>query len=224
MADEKLQFRISSALKNLIGKELITDEYVAVFELVKNSFDAYAKKVEVIFENIYGEEIKRKIIIKDSGKGMNYSDLVNKWLFVAYSAKVDGTEDIDAESKKDYRNKINANRVFAGAKGIGRFSCDRLGSKLNLVSIKDETNAEIENLVVDWEDFEEDAKKEFVSIKVEHNTLTQIDYKDFKNGTILEITGLRDVWDRDRLLKLKRSLEKLINPSQENDTRNFRID
>ena len=45
-----LPFRISSALKNLIGKELITDEFVAVYELVKNAYDAYSKKVEIIFE------------------------------------------------------------------------------------------------------------------------------------------------------------------------------
>jgi len=30
-------FKISAALKDLIGRELITDEFVAVFELVKNS-------------------------------------------------------------------------------------------------------------------------------------------------------------------------------------------
>ena len=79
MSDNKLQFRISSALKNLIGKELITNEYVAVFELVKNAFDAYAKNVEIIFENIYDEIIdNRKLIIKDNGKGMNFNDLNNK--------------------------------------------------------------------------------------------------------------------------------------------------
>ena len=37
-------FRISSGLKSIIGRELITDDFIAVFELVKNSFDAGAQE------------------------------------------------------------------------------------------------------------------------------------------------------------------------------------
>lgn len=209
-------FKISAALKDLIGKELITDEFVAVFELVKNSFDANASKVEVIFENNY-EPDNARIIIKDNGKGMNYDDLKNKWLFVAYSAKRLGKEN------EDYRDKIKTQRVFAGAKGVGRFSCDRLGRFLNLITIKDEPKSKIENLVVNWEDFENADDEEFVNIKVTHNVLTENAYK-IKKGTVLEITGLRDNWDRDRILKLKKSLAKLINPNQENDSDNFQIE
>ncbi len=209
-------FKISAALKDLIGKELITDEFVAVFELVKNSFDANATKVEVIFEDNYNPD-NAKIIIKDNGKGMNYEDLKNKWLFVAYSAKRLGTEN------EDYRDKIKTQRVFAGAKGVGRFSCDRLGRHLNLITIKDEPNPTIENLVVHWEDFENADEEEFVNIKVTHNELKDTPYK-VSNGTILEITGLRDNWDRDRILKLKKSLAKLINPNQGNDSDKFDIE
>lgn len=50
--------------------------------------------------------------------------------FVAHSDKRDGSED------KDYRDKIQHRRIFAGAKGVGRFSCDRLGSYLNLITLK----------------------------------------------------------------------------------------
>ncbi len=213
---EQMQFKISSFLKDLIGKDLITDEFVAVFELVKNSFDAHAQNVKVIFENQY-DPTNARIIIWDNGRGMDRSDLKNKWLFVAHSDKRDGTED------KDYRDKIKNRRTFAGAKGVGRFSCDRLGRYLNMISIKDADNALIENLKIDWTSFEQDSNKEFIDIKVEHNVLSHIDYDNFQKGTILEISGLRDVWDRDKIIKLKVSLEKLINPIQGNNVDDFAI-
>lgn len=214
---EQLQFKISSFLKDLIGRELITDEFVAVFELVKNSFDAHAKKVKVIFEKQYDPQNSR-IIIWDDGHGMDKNDLINKWLFVAHSDKRDGTED------KDYRDKIKHHRTFAGAKGVGRFSCDRLGRYLKLISIKDVPDAKIESLDIDWTSFEEDANKEFVDIKVEYNTLGATGYANFDCGTILEVSGLRDVWDRERIKKLKTSLEKLINPIQGNNVDDFAIE
>jgi len=195
----KEYFKISSGLKNLIGSELITDNFVAVFELVKNSFDAKASEVKIIFENIYSENAK--IIIQDNGKGMDYDDLINKWLFVAYSAKRDGTEDSNKQ--------IN---YYAGAKGVGRFSCDRLGRYLNLVTIKDRPNAQIENLYVDWKKFEEDQKKEFIKIPVEHNVLSKAPY-NLKKGTILEISGINpEEWNRDNFIRLKDKLSKLVRP------------
>jgi signal transduction histidine kinase len=211
----KETFKISAALKDIIGKELITDEFVAVFELVKNSFDANASKVEVIFEN-NKDDNNARIMIKDDGKGMNDNDIKNKWLFVAYSAKRLGKEE-------DYRNKIKVRRILTGAKGVGRFSCDRLGKFLNLISIKDETSPKIQNLVVNWNDFENVDNEEFINIQVTHNILTKNPYH-LKNGTILEISGLRDVWNREHILKLKRSLAKLINPNQDNDSNSFSIE
>lgn len=212
---EEVQFKISSALKNLIGKELITDEFVAVFELVKNSFDANAKNVKVIFENQYNPQTS-KILICDDGRGMNLDDLHNKWLFVGYSAKKDGSED------KDYRDKLKNKRTFAGAKGVGRFSCDRLGAHLELFTKKEVGN--YENLSINWTDFEEDAKKEFMNVRVLHRTLDTSPFQGFNTGTILEISQLRDQWNRERILILKNSLEKLINPNQTNEEESFQIE
>jgi len=198
-------FKISSGLKNLIGSELITDNFVALFELVKNSFDAKATEVKIRFEDIYSENAK--IIIQDNGKGMDYNDIVSKWLFVAYSAKRDGTEE-----QIDYRSKIKPERYYAGAKGVGRFSCDRLGRYLNLITIKDKPNAKIENIEVDWKKFEEDQEKEFITIPVEHNILKSTKYK-IKHGTILEISGNNiDDWNRENFKKLKHKLSKLVRP------------
>jgi signal transduction histidine kinase len=207
----KEYFKISSGLKNLIGSELITDNFVAIFELVKNSFDADASEVKITFENIYSS--KAKIIIQDNGKGMDYDDLLNKWLFVAYSAKKDGTEEFG------YKNQIKSNRQYAGAKGVGRFSCDRLGQFLNLITIKKAPNSKIENIFVDWKKFEENQKDEFIKIPVEHNELTKINY-NIKHGTILEISGINsEEWNREELKKLKDKLSKLVRPDLNKSTK-----
>lgn len=211
-----LQFKVSSALKNIIGSDLINDDFIAVFELVKNSYDAHATRVDVIFENIYSE--KAKIIIKDNGKGMNYDDILNKWLFVAYSAKREGTE----EDSFDFREKIKVKRAYAGAKGIGRFSCDRLGSKLYLETIKDELNSKVEILATDWNKFDDNLKDEFININVLHETVTESNY-DLIHGTVLEISNLRSEWNRKKLLALKDALAKLINPNTRNEDDNFQI-
>lgn len=208
-------FKISSALKNLIGSDLITDNFVAVFELVKNSFDARATEVKITFEDIYTKNAK--IIIQDNGKGMDYEDLTEKWLFLGYSAKRDGTE--------DYRDKIQSGRVYAGAKGVGRFSCDRLGKYLNLITISEKPKSKIENIFVDWAKFEKNQKIEFKEIPVTHSVLTKTKY-NLKKGTVLEITGVPiGFWDRDNFKKLKEKLSKLIRPdlNTSDDIQKFKI-
>jgi signal transduction histidine kinase len=211
------KFRVSSALKTIIGKELITDDFIAVFELVKNAFDAHAKRVNIIFNNLYSEDPNKKpsLIIQDNGKGMDLTDIVEKWLFVAYSAKKEGVE--------DYRDKIQSKRIHAGSKGIGRFSCDKIGTTLTMYTKKVDSGPDANKLVVDWTKFEEDSKKEFITVPVDYDTVQEVPYKGFNKGTIIVIEKFREGWDREKLLKLRQSLEKLINPNQENDPRGFSI-
>lgn len=210
---DTLQFKISSALKDLIGKDLITSDNVAIFELVKNSYDAYANHVVITFS-------ENKITIIDNGKGMSYSDLRDKWLFLGFSAKKDGTEDSAEDKQKSYRDKIK--RYYAGAKGIGRFSCDRLG-RLLTITTQTERAAKAEQISVDWSKFEVDQKKEFSSIDVIHRSVVVSNMfpNNSSHGTKIEITDLHDEetpWTRKHILDLKRSLQKLINPfSEAND-------
>lgn len=212
----QLDFRISSGLKNIIGKELITNDRIAIFELVKNSYDANAKLVKIVFKDIKnaGKGGSSKILIIDDGDGMSHDDLVKKWLFVGYSEKKGDEEE---QSRKNFRDKIKNKRVFAGAKGVGRFSCDRLGAKLKLYTRK-EGEKGIHFLDVNWKKFEEDQEKEFQTIKINYSTLGKVeieDYavKEFSNGTILEISSLNDKWDSSKLLELKKYLQRLVNPS-----------
>src|SRR5260221_2546957 len=206
-----VKFRISSALKTIIGKELITDDFIAVFELVKNSFDAQSKRVDITFDSL--RTPVGKIVIQDNGDGMDADDINGKWLFVAYSAK---------KNQQDYRDKIAGGRVFAGAKGIGRFSCDRLGENLRVYTKKRGQKGSWNVLDINWSRFEVDPEKEFQSIPAQYTTQDIIPY-DLRHGTVLEISMLRSDWNREKLLDLRRSLERLVNPNQENDSKNFQI-
>lgn len=210
----ELKFRVSSALKSIIGKDLITDKYIAVFELVKNGYDANASEVTIEFENIYSES-DGIIRIIDNGNGMSIEDIEKKWLFVAYSEKNPRSRDFE-----DYRDSIN-NRKAAGAKGVGRFSCDRLGAKLNLYSRVDEISPATK-LTVNWDLFEEDDSKEFIDVSVFEEQVYSMP-KNLSKGTVLEITDLRETWDRKSLIKLKQSLMKLVNPETDDDTDPFKI-
>lgn len=205
-----LSFRISTGLKNIIGRDLISDKFIAVFELVKNSYDAGAHSVVITFQGL--SENNPQITISDDGCGMSYDDILEKWLFVAYSAK----RHRSADSFRD-----NIKRNLAGAKGVGRFSCDRLGSKLTLTT-KTEDDAVANVIEIDWDKFEVDDSQEFMSIPVRHYTKDSLpDHAE--KGTFLTISGLREVWDRVSILKLKKSLMKLINPDIDSNDDPFSI-
>lgn len=202
----ELNFDVSTGLKTILGRELITDDEVAIFELVKNSFDAGATSVRIYF----GTD---NVVVADNGSGMSRQDLKDKWLFVAYSAKKE-------ESKKqDFRDVVAQRRSYAGSKGVGRFSSDRLGKQI-VLQTRSEQAGIVHCLTVDWKRFEKDAKAHFEKIPVEYSGQKAFTLPDgltkfgatLKSGTVIEIKELRREWDRSRLIELKASLAKLINP------------
>ena len=201
-----LTFDIKAGMKNIIGRDLITDDFIAIYELVKNSYDAYANYVQIIFDT-------DEIIIADNGKGMSKVDLMEKWFAVAYSAKKDGTEDEEIKRESKHLNNLKSRRFYAGAKGVGRFSCDRLGNSLFLKTSKYEDDHAYA-LQIKWSDFEIDAKQSFGSIEIPYEEIKKESiFPQNKNyGTILKIKNLNSKWTETRLIELRRSLEKLINP------------
>ncbi len=224
----ELHFKTNVQLKSIIGKDLINDDNIAILELVKNSFDADAKTVNVKYINLknnddqivssFSEKTSR-LIIQDDGLGMDLEDIQDKWLNIAFSEKKS--------------NKTQHNRRMAGAKGVGRFSCDRLGEYLNLYA-KTKKNEQYIKLTIDWKLFEiEDDKKEIQSIPLKFEYLSKNEIinsglEAFENGVLLEIIKLRSSWaypirdkneniikwDTEKFVDLKKYLEKLINPNQ----------
>lgn len=238
MAEQKdLHFKTNVQLKSIIGKDLINDDNIAILELVKNSFDADAKKVKVKYFNLKKNDDEKvedyssltsRLIIQDDGIGMDIDDIRDKWLNIAYSEKKS--------------NKTQHKRRMAGAKGVGRFSCDRLGEYLNLFAKKSK-DLNYYKLSIDWKKFEvEDEGKEIQSIPLKYEILTPkefetLGFSKFNQGVLLEIIKLRSTWaypifdknsklidwDVTKFIELKKYLEKLINPNQAFESNDFGV-
>lgn len=197
-----LHFDVSSGLKSVLGGELITNDEVAIFELVKNSFDALATRVDIYFD-------EKMIVVADNGSGMSQEDIQKKWLFVAYSSK---------RIRHDFRDDISDRRRYAGSKGIGRFSSDRLGEVVVLQtrSTADEAGP-VHAVRVDWSRFDANLLERFETIPVEYAKKSTgfglpVGIPTISHGTSITIEQLRKTWTRDDILRLKSALSKLINP------------
>lgn len=230
--DKLYHFETNVQLKSIIGKDLINNDNIAVLELVKNSFDAGSLRVEVEFKNLIKNDDNHngsysghssKILIKDSGSGMNFDDLTGKWLNIAFSAKK--------------QERKSGGQILAGEKGVGRFSCDRLGKYLDLYTRKN--GGQLYHIYIDWSAFEiedrKDKKIQDVNVKLEEFPREHFQEKfgfELEYGTLLEISKLRSPWvkqrptgkyDTRKLLDLRRYLEKLINPNQSFQAQKFEI-
>ena len=206
MADHLHSFRANIRLKDIIGQGLITNSNIAIIELIKNAKDADSKSVLLQFQAANTISSVSRIVIQDDGTGMSLDDLVSKWLTIAFSGK------------RNSRKKGEGN--YAGDKGIGRFSCDRLGKKLSLYTRTSE--GKLVYLLINWEEFEiDDPEKDISFVKfapthVSDDHFTQkTSLPRFDHGTCLVIEDLRQAWGKSEIEKLRQELERfIIDPSQ----------
>ena len=215
---ETLHFKTHTLLKNLVGKDLINDDNIAIVELIKNSYDAESEKVDLIFSGFDedgGVTNDSTILIADWGCGMDARDIREKWLNIAYS------------EKKNVGQQRGA--YLAGNKGIGRFSCDRLGETLSMFTRK--LDGEILHLDINWLDFEKEDDQDLtiqqIPVKLTGSSVEEIEKLTSRrmprSGTILLIRNPRSSWSRKALLDLKSHLEKFINPNQLFQKKGFEI-
>ncbi|ACV63250.1 histidine kinase [Desulfofarcimen acetoxidans DSM 771] len=181
-------FSASSKVKDLVGRRLVTNKHSALFELVKNSYDADADKVNVSF-NI----LEDTLTIDDDGDGMSLNEIENKWMVI-------GT---DSKQGKLFTSK---GRVLNGEKGIGRFSADRLGNKLEMIACVEESEKAI-RMIFDWNLFE-NTNYLLDDIQIDYSYIDKPKLK----GLTLIISGLRDAWTIDDIVRVEKKLSGLLSP------------
>jgi signal transduction histidine kinase len=190
-----LQFRPRARIIRTIGDQLISGPEAAVIELVKNAYDADASFVAIKFTPPLTQGNGR-ISIRDDGHGMTLSDVQNKWMEPAFSAK-------SARRASPVRQ-----RAMMGSKGIGRFAAAKLGRTMALTSISDGDGERRAVLIpeIDWSIFDSDSY--LSDIKLEY--LSQL--SDQQVGTEIEVRELNETWSLLKLNKLHLELRRLISP------------
>ena len=192
-----------------IGEELISDDKVALLELVKNSYDAdssiitikIAGRVVVVKDG--KNEIKKiikeggSITIYDDGCGMSLETIKKSWMEPA------------TISKKIVKKSSARGRRYTGEKGIGRFASAKLSSDLKIISKVVDDN----EVVVDfnWKDFDNN-EKYLDEVECKWEVREPIEYNGDKHGTKLILTNLHSDWDEEKIRQFRIALQRLINP------------
>lgn len=197
--NDDLVFQVKPRLLTLLGDQLIRDANLAVFELVKNAYDADATECVVTLE--YPENASgARIVIQDNGIGMDESILRNVWMVIA-------TDFRHEQRQKDIRSP-KFHRFPLGEKGLGRLSIHKLGHVITVTT----RTAGGQELVLkfDWDEIESAADLDAAVVK-----LVRRDPETFtgrRHGTRIEVTRLRETWKRGEVRRLHRAVNSLCSP------------
>jgi len=210
----KKALRPRARIVHTLGDELISSEVVAVIELVKNSYDADAKRVFVRFTGPL-QEGQGRIEIMDSGHGMSIDTIEKAWLEPATNFRK--------------RNRLSEKgRRVLGEKGIGRFAASRLAKKLEVISRRSGSDKEIVAFF-DWSKFDDENKYlDEIEVNWEEREPTEICPtgaisalcwdtdtiipEKLQKGTIIRMDNLNIDWDDKKIEKLLDGLSRLISP------------
>lgn len=203
MTNEKFPIRATSHIINLLGDELIGSDSLAIFELVKNSYDADATRVTIYFNDL--DTPNRNIVIEDDGSGMTPNIIQNVWLTI-------GT---DYKKKKAKISPI-FHRSSLGNKGVGRLAVHRLADEITLES---QARGEIfgSKLHINWSELiKSEEYIEDLSVVVEDGVT---DLFESGHGTRIILTGLKTKkWTKSILKDLAQKIMNIKNPFEDIDS------
>lgn len=209
MNEQTLKYKFDVSAYRLLGRELITDRITALFELVKNCYDANSTKVTIDFFDVNPNSDKSRVVIRDNGIGMTFEDVRDKWMVIGTSSK-----------RKSQTSPPPFSRKVTGRKGVGRFAVDKLGAKLLLKTTK-KNDSKLLCLETDWSFYEKEENLQLsIDFSGEQKLFTDIENRYWyenvdkeEQGTTLDITILNDIWTVNDITRAYKELSKLIIPT-----------
>lgn len=197
MTTRSYPIKATSNILNLLGDELIGSDSLAIFELVKNSYDADAQEVTISFVDL--NTPNQKIIIEDDGCGMTAEIIHKVWLVIGTNYK-----------KKEAKISKKYGRLSLGNKGVGRLAVHRLAESI-LLETKTEDDLFGSYLEINWGNLV--SSGEFIDeLYVDVNEgILQPFAKG--HGTRITLTGLRNTqWTKIQFRELVQKIDNFKNP------------
>ena len=193
-----LQFRPRARILQLLGDELIGSPRLAVFELVKNAYDADAETVRVILNDI--ERRDASIVVADDGDGMTFETIRDIWLVPGHDHR--------ARQRKALR-RTRLKRLPLGEKGVGRFAAHKLGNRIELVT---RAKAETECVVsINWAELIRQPHLSDAMVQV--IARDPVVFREGNTGTRITISELRErKWTRGEVRRLQRQITSIASP------------
>lgn len=190
---DRIPFSMHPRVFAALGADLVTNDVVAVIELVKNSYDAFASNVWIRFhKNAEGKFLE----IEDDGQGMTRQIIEQAWCIVATPFR----------QNHPYSKSGDKQRRVAGEKGLGRLAA-RLGDRIHMLTQAPASPCwEVE---VDWKAI---SKGDDLSSSVVRCRKYPFDSPFSESGTRLQIHELKEVWNEERIADLEDNLARLISP------------
>lgn len=199
MTDDYYTFRPKARLLVLLGEQLIGSARLALFELVKNAYDADATRVDVIL-NL--DDPAPTILVEDDGVGMSFEDIRDIWL-------VPGADHKLLAKETNNRSKLFG-RLPLGEKGLGRFAVHKLGDLIELITRK--AGTDYESVVrIDWRHL---ARHDFLSeTQVVIEKRLPAVFAGDAHGTRIVIGDLRQKeWSRGDVRRMYRQVTSICSP------------
>ena len=196
-SEESIQFTVDSALLRELGERLVGKPHIALAELVKNSYDADARKVEI---RMFPDRIE----VRDNGHGMTFEEFQNFWMRIGTPHKQ------EQGVSRDFK------RPLTGSKGVGRLAVQFLAREVEVHTVAKSNTASELDARVDWDLAVEAGDLTQAEAFYFEISRQEIFPDDFQHGTVVILTRLNNEWSPQNVAGIAQEIWPLQPPFRAN--------